>query len=154
MGYWLLKSEPDTFSIDDLANSKLQITAWEGVRNYQARNLIRDRIQLGDEAFFYHSSCKEPGIVGIVEVTRSAYPDASAFDPLSPYYDPKSTPTAPRWFVVDVKLKVRYGSPILLSDLRSHKSLRGMAVLRRGNRLSVMPVTAAEWHTIQNYCWR
>lgn len=154
MGYWLLKSEPDTFSIDDLAGSKLQTTAWEGVRNYQARNLIRDQIQLGDEAFFYHSSCKEPGIVGVVEVTRPAYPDASAFDPLSPYYDPKSTPAAPRWFVVDVKLKVRCVSPVLLSELRAQGSLRDMAVLRRGSRLSVMPVTAAEWRTIQNHCWR
>lgn len=153
MGYWLLKSEPDSFSIDDLARSKQQVTAWEGVRNYQARNLIRDKIQLGDEAFFYHSSCAEPGIVGIVQVIRTAYPDASAFDPLSPYYDPKSTSSAPRWFVVDVKLKHRYAVPVLLSDLRSHEALRDMVVLRRGNRLSVMPVTSAEWRYIQNH-WR
>lgn len=154
MGYWLLKSEPDSFSIDDLARSKQQVTAWEGVRNYQARNLIRDKIQLGDEAFFYHSSCAEPGIVGIVQVVRTAYPDASALDPLSPYYDPKSTSSAPRWFVVDVKLKHRYAAPVLLSDLRSHEALRDMVVLRRGNRLSVMPVTSAEWCYIQNHCRR
>ena len=149
MAYWLFKSEPDTFSIDDLARSPSQVTAWEGVRNYQARNLLRDEVRLGDEAYFYHSSCKEPGIMVVMEVVRTGYPDISAFDPDSPYFDPKSTPQTPRWFAVDVKFKYYCAQVIPLSELRTNPSLRGMALLRRGNRLSILPVTPAQWRFIQ-----
>lgn len=152
MAYWLFKSEPDTFSLDDLARSPGHVTAWEGVRNYQARNLLRDEVRLGDEAYFYHSSCKEPGIVGVVEVVRAAYPDYSAFDPNSPYFDPKSTPQTPRWFAVDVKFKYDWTEIMSLSELRTYPSLRDMALLRRGNRLSVLPVTTAQWRFIQSRC--
>lgn len=152
MAYWLFKSEPDTFSLDDLARSPCQITAWEGVRNYQARNLLRDEVHLGDEAYFYHSSCKEPGIVGVIEVVRTAYPDLSALDPNSPYFDPKSTRQTPRWFAVDVKLKYHCAKIMPLSELRTYPSLHDMALLRRGNRLSILPVTTAQWRFIQTRC--
>lgn len=150
MAYWLFKSEPDTFSLDDLARSPGQVTAWEGVRNYQARNFLRDEVRLGDEAYFYHSSCKEPGIAGVVEVVRAAYPDYSAFDPNSPYFDPKSTPQTPRWFAVDVKFKYDWAEIMSLSELRTYPSLHDMALLRRGNRLSILPVTTAQWRFIQS----
>ncbi len=144
MRYWLLKSEPDEFSIDDLAAAKNRTIPWFGVRNYQARNFMRDQMRLGDRAFFYHSSCPEPGIAGIVEVTAQAYPDATQFDRKSPYYDPKATPDAPRWFNVDVTLveKLRF---VPLTELRAHAELARMRILQRGNRLSVTPVDPAEW---------
>ena len=144
MNHWLMKSEPDEFSIDDLAAAPGRTTPWFGVRNYQARNFMRDAMRVGDRAFFYHSSCPEPGIAGVAEVASAAYPDASQFDPKSEYYDAKSTPAAPRWLNVDMKLvkKTRF---VPLADLRAHRELAGMLVLQRGNRLSITPVTSAEW---------
>jgi predicted RNA-binding protein with PUA-like domain len=147
MNYWLMKSEPDEFSIDDLAKAKGQTTPWFGVRNYQARNFMC-AMALGDRAFFYHSSCAEPGIAGIVEVSRLAYPDASQFDPKSEYYDAKSTHDKPRWQNVDVKL-VRKTRLIPIAELRATRGLDDMVTLRRGNRLSVTPVTPAEWKIVE-----
>ncbi len=146
--HWLMKSEPDTFSLDHLAAMPNRTTMWDGVRNYQARNMLRDDMQRGDLAFFYHSNCAEPGVVGIVEVVRAAYPDPSAFDPESPYFDPKSDPDKPRWYVVDVRLKQRLKRTITLGALKAAPELAGMALVRRGNRLSVLPVTPAEWNFI------
>lgn len=150
MKYWLLKSEPDTFGIDDLEAAPRSTTAWDGVRNYQARNMLRDEFRRGDLAFFYHSSCKEPGIAGIVKVVRAGYPDPSAFDRNSPYFDPQDDPKSPRWYSVDVKLDRRIDPPITLKELRSRQrgALKDMLLLRRGNRLSVTPVTADEWKFI------
>ena len=148
MRYWLMKSEPDEFSIDDLVKAKNQSTPWFGVRNYQARNFMRDDMKIGDRAFFYHSSCPEPGIAGVVEVSRLAYPDATQFDRKSPYYDPKSTREAPRWLHVDVKL-IRKTRLVPLAELRSTKGLADMVTLRRGNRLSITPVTADEWRIVE-----
>jgi predicted RNA-binding protein with PUA-like domain len=144
MRYWLLKSEPDEFSIDDLAAAKKRTTAWFGVRNYQARNFMRDQMRVGDRAFFYHSSCPEPGIAGIVEISAQAYPDATQFDRKGAYYDPKASPEAPRWVSVDVTL-VATTRLISLPELRAHAALARMRVLQRGNRLSVTPVDPAEW---------
>jgi predicted RNA-binding protein with PUA-like domain len=144
MRYWLMKSEPAEFSIDDLVAAPKQSTAWFGVRNYQARNFMRDDMKLGDQALFYHSSCPQPGVCGIVEVCKLAYPDATQFDPKSDYYDPKSTRDNPRWLHVDVKL-VRKTRLIGLDELRKHKALADMVILKRGNRLSITPVTPAEW---------
>ena len=143
-----MKSEPDEFSIDDLAKAPKQTTAWFGVRNYQARNFMRDDMRVGDRAFFYHSSCPEPGIAGIVEIARLAYPDATQFDPKSGYYDPKSTRDAPRWMNVDVRL-VRKTPLVSVQALRETKGLQDMVTLRRGNRLSITPVTPAEWKIIE-----
>ena len=144
MRYWLLKSEPDEFSIDDLAAAKNRTTPWFGVRNYQARNFMRDQMRVGDRAFFYHSSCPEPGIAGVAEVTAQAYPDATQFDRKSPYFDPKAMRDAPRWFNVDVTFveKLRLVS---LAELRSHPELERMRILQRGNRLSITPIDPAEW---------
>ncbi len=144
MRHWLMKSEPDEFSIDDLARARGRTTSWFGVRNYQARNFMRDEMRIGDLAFFYHSSCPEPGIAGVVVVSRAAHPDETQFDRASDYYDPKSTRDAPRWFNVDVRL-VEKTRLVSLAELRAHPELAGMAVLRRGNRLSITPVTPAEW---------
>ena len=148
MRYWLMKSEPDEFSIDDLVGAKRQSTPWFGVRNYQARNYMRDDMRLGDRALFYHSSCPEPGVAGIVEVSRLAYPDTTQFDPKSPYYDAKSTRAAPRWLHVDVKL-VRKTRLVPLAELHTTPGLEDMVTLRRGNRLSITPVTADEWRVIE-----
>ena len=144
MHYWLLKSEPDEFSIDDLAAAPGRTTPWFGVRNYQARNFKRDQMRVGDRAFFYHSSCPEPGIAGIVEISGDAYPDATQFDRKSPYYDAKATLEAPRWVNVDVTLveKLRL---VPLALLRAQPALARMRILQRGNRLSVTPVDPAEW---------
>ena len=147
MRYWLMKSEPDEFSIDDLARSPAQTTPWVGVRNYQARNFMRDAMRVGDHAFFYHSSCAEPGIAGIVEIARPAYPDATQFDPESPYFDAKATRDAPRWVHVDVRL-VRKTPLITLPMLRATSGLADMVVLRRGNRLSITPVSPKEWRIV------
>jgi predicted RNA-binding protein with PUA-like domain len=144
MRYWLMKSEPDEVSIDDLTGMPKQTIAWFGVRNYQARNFMRDQMQLGDLAFFYHSSCPEPGIAGIVRVSKLAYPDASQFDRKSPYYDPKSPRNAPRWLNVDVTL-VEKTRLVPLSELRARPELAGMRVLQRANRLSITPVAPEEW---------
>jgi predicted RNA-binding protein with PUA-like domain len=148
MRYWLMKSEPDEFSIDDLVRARNQATPWVGVRNYQARNYMRDEMRIGDRAFFYHSSCPQPGIAGIVEISRLASPDATQFDPKSPYYDAKSTRTTPRWVHVDVKL-VRKTNLVPLQALRDTPGLEDMVTLRRGNRLSITPVTASEWKIIE-----
>ena len=149
MRYWLLKSEPDEFSIDDLAAAKGRTTPWFGVRNYQARNFMRDQMRVGDRGFFYHSSCPEPGIAGIVEVSAPAYPDATQFDRKSPYYDPRATREAPRWMNVDVTL-VEKGRFVPLTELRAHPELSRMRVLQRGNRLSITPVDPSEWAFVAN----
>jgi predicted RNA-binding protein with PUA-like domain len=147
MNYWLMKSEPDEVSIDDLARLPRRTTPWFGVRNYLARNYMRDMMAVGDRAFFYHSSCPLPGIAGIVEITRKAYPDATQFDPKSPYYDAKATREAPRWQNVDVTFREKTRL-VGLDELRAQRALAGMVVLRRGNRLSITPVTPAEWAAI------
>lgn len=150
MQYWLMKSEPSVFSIDDLAKAKAKTTCWDGVRNYQARNFMRDRMRKGDLAFFYHSSCEPAGIVGIVEIVREGYPDHTAFDRKSGHYDPKSRRDDPTWFMVDIKLKRRLENMIMLKELREHASseLSEFGLLRRGNRLSVLPVSKSEWDFI------
>ena len=145
MAYWLMKSEPDEVSIDDALAQ--QSVAWFGVRNYQARNFMRDQMQPGDGVLFYHSSCAEPGIAGIAEVCSTAYPDHTQFDPASHYYDPKSKQENPRWIMVDVKA-IRKTRLISLSELRSHPELEDMLVLKKGSRLSITPVTAHEWQFI------
>ena len=147
MRYWLMKSEPDEFSIDDLARAPGRSTAWFGVRNYQARNFMRDEMQVADPVFFYHSSCPEPGIAGLAEVSRAAHPDLTQFDAKSKYYDPQSTRAAPRWVNVDVKL-VQKTPLVPLAELRKHAALAGMRLLARGNRLSITPVEPAEWRFI------
>ena len=147
MRYWLMKSEPDEFSIDDLVNAPDQKTPWFGVRNYQARNFMRDGRKVGDRVLFYHSSCPEPGIAGLAEVASDAYPDATQFDRKSDYYDPKSTREAPRWLNVDVRL-LRKTRLVPLPELREHPELADMVILRRGNRLSITPVTPMEWKFI------
>ena len=148
MKYWLMKSEPDVFSIDHLRQKPRKTEHWDGVRNYQVRNMLRDEMKKGDQAFFYHSSCKEPGIVGIVEVVKEAYPDFTAFDPTSKYFDPKSDPQNPRWFMVDVRFVRKFNRIITLNELKTHESLREMSVLRRGNRLSITPVSKKDWNCI------
>lgn len=147
MNYWLLKSEPDSFSIDALGKATNQTTTWDGVRNFQARNMLRDAMKKGDLAFFYHSSCDIPGIAGIVSVVREGYPDVTAFDPKHHHYDADSKKDAPRWFVVDLKLKRKLKRVITLDELRKYadKKLKDFVLLRRGNRLSVMPVSKQDW---------
>lgn len=147
MRYWLMKSEPSEFSVDDLAAAPGKITAWIGVRNYQARNFMRDQMQVGDKAFFYHSNCEEPGITGITEVCKPAYPDASQYDRKSRYYDPKATAQNPRWFNVDVRL-VRKTHLVSIKEMRSYRQLANMRVLQKGNRLSITPVDPREWEFI------
>jgi predicted RNA-binding protein with PUA-like domain len=147
MNYWLMKSEPDECSIDDALAAPGKKTPWSGVRNYQARNFMRDQMRVGDGVFFYHSSCAEPGIAGIAEVASAAYTDASQFDPESPYYDPKSPKDKPRWVNVDVRA-LRKTRLVSLAELRKHKALAKMRLLRPGNRLSITPVSAAEWKYI------
>jgi predicted RNA-binding protein with PUA-like domain len=148
-----MKSEPDEFSIDDLERAPNQTTSWFGVRNYQARNFMRNDMKPGDLAFFYHSSCPEPGIAGIVEISAPAHPDDSQFDPKSPYYDAKSTREEPRWWNVDVKL-VRKTRLVSIAELREEPALANMVTLRRGNRLSITPVTAAEWKAVEKLAKR
>lgn len=148
MRYWLMKSEPDEVSIDDVLAAPAHTVAWFGVRNYQARNFMRDQMQPGDQAFFYHSSCAEPGIAGIVEIASGAYPDATQFDPASPYYDPKATQELPRWISVDVKA-VRKTTLLSLKEMRTISELAEMRLLAKGNRLSVMPVEPAEWKFLE-----
>ena len=144
--YWLMKSEPDAFSIDDLKRKGHE--AWDGVRNYQARNFMRDGMNVGDKVFFYHSNCAEPGIVGIAEVATDAYPDPSQFDPKSKYFDAGSSRDNPRWMLVDVKFVKKLKRTISLKELQSEAALAEMALVRKGNRLSVMPVEAADWRHI------
>ena len=148
MNYWLMKSEPDVFGIEHLRERPDQIEPWDGVRNYQARNMLRDQMQVGDLAFFYHSNCKPPGIVGIMEIVRSGYPDPTQFDPDSDYYDPKSDPANPRWFLVDVQFRRQFKRMITLDELKSHPQLADLAVVRKGNRLSINPVDKEQWDFI------
>jgi predicted RNA-binding protein with PUA-like domain len=146
--YWLMKSEPGEFSIDDLLARPSKTEPWDGVRNYQARNMMRDEMKPGDQAFFYHSACEEPGIVGIVKISGDAYPDPTAFDPDDKHYDPKSDPDDPRWFLVDVEFVRKLGRTLSLRELKEHDALTDMILLRRGNRLSVMPVSESHWDYI------
>lgn len=147
MHYWLMKSEPDVFGIDDLAARPGQTEHWDGVRNYQARNFMRE-MKTGERVFFYHSNAQPPGIVGIAEVAREAYPDFTAWDPESKYFDPKSTPDNPRWFMVDVRFVRKFEHIVTLDELRANPKLTDMPLVRRGNRLSVMPVTTEQWEHI------
>ena len=146
--YWLFKTEPAAFSITDLRNRRAQTEHWDGVRNFQARNFMRDEMQAGDLGFFYHSSCADPAIVGIVEIVGPGYPDFTAFDPNDSHYDPKSTPQRPLWYMVDVRLKRKFCKPVTLRELKAQPALSGMRLLSRGNRLSVMPVEQREWEYI------
>lgn len=148
MSYWLMKSEPSMFGIDDLCNKASQTEHWDGVRNYQARNMMRDQMKLGDLAFFYHSNCELPGIVGIVEIVREAYPDFTAFDPDNKHYDPKSTPDKPCWMMVDVKYCRSLRRVITLKELKQYPELSDLALVRKGNRLSIMPVDKDQWNFI------
>ena len=152
MKYWLMKSEPSTFSIDDLARAPRQTTCWDGVRNYQVRNMLRDEMAVGDLAFMYHSSCDEPGIVGVIEIVKPGYPDNTAFDRKHDHYDAGSKPESPRWYMVDVRLKQRFSRVISLDELRRHESkqLREMLILKRGNRLSITPIDASHWKFIMS----
>ncbi len=150
MAYWLVKSEPDEFSIDDLAKRPGKRDHWDGVRNYQARNMLRDQMRKGDRIFFYHSNCAEPGIVGIAEVVREGYPDHTAFDPDDKHYDPKSDPDNPRWYMVDIRYVRKLKRTLSLQELKSHLAgkLKGFSLVQRGNRLSVMPVSEQQWNFI------
>lgn len=143
--YWLMKSEPTCFGIDALAKRPKQTAPWDGVRNYQARNFMRDEMHIGDQAFFYHSSCKTPGIVGIIEIVSAAYPDHTAFDPSNQHFDSQSTPDNPRWIMVDVMLQEKFEHIITLEQLRLHPQLNNMPLLKKGNRLSITPVQPDEW---------
>ena len=146
MNHWLMKTEPGTFGIDDLQKRPKKTEPWYGVRNYQARNMMRDQMKVGDAVFIYHSSCAEVGIAGIARVVKEAYPDSSAFDHKNPYFDAKSDPAEPRWMMVDVKFERRFKRVILLQELKDQaKTLGDLAVLRRGNRLSILPVSPAQW---------
>ena len=146
--HWLMKSEPSSFSVDDLLRRPDRTEPWDGVRNYQARNLIRDEMKPGDLAFFYHSSCDEPGIAGVMEVASPAYPDPTAFDPGHHHFDPDSSPDSPRWLLVDVRLVRKLRRIITLTELKTHPELAGLPLLKRGNRLSVMPVSREHWEFI------
>lgn len=148
MAYWLMKSEPDEFSIDDLVRAPKNTTPWFGVRNYLARNYMRDVMKVGDGVLFYHSSCPEPGIAGIAKVSSTPYPDETQFDPKSPYFDPKATRENPRWMLVDVAL-VKKTRLVPLAEMREQKPLAKMITLQRGNRLSITPVTPAEWKHVE-----
>ena len=148
MNYWLMKSEPDAFSIDMLKNRHEQTEHWDGVRNYQARNMLRDQMKIGDLAYFYHSNCKVPGIVGIVEIVKEGYPDFTAFDPDDPHYDPASNPDQPRWYMVDVRYMHSFSRVIRLDELKNHTPLHSMTLLKRGNRLSIMAIATKEWQYI------
>ena len=146
--YWLVKSEPNEFSIEDLKNMPDKTEHWDGVRNYQARNFMRDEMKKGDLVFFYHSNCEPPGIIGVAKVVREGYPDHTAFDPGDSHYDPKSDPENPRWIMVDVKYVKKFKNIISLAELKTHKPLKNMRLLQKGNRLSVMPVEKSEWDYI------
>ena len=146
MQYWLMKSEPDTYSIDDLQSFGMD--HWDGIRNYQVRNFFRDQMQVGDQSFFYHSNCKVPGIVGTMEIASKSYPDHTAFNPSEKYFDSKSDPENPRWLMVDVRYIRHLDRMITLSELRLQKQIADMKLLQRGNRLSVLPLSKKEWQYI------
>jgi predicted RNA-binding protein with PUA-like domain len=148
MKYWLMKSEPDAFGIDHLAKMPKQTEHWDGIRNYQVRNMMRDDMKKGDEVLLYHSNCKEPGIVGLVKIVKEAYPDYTAFDPEQKYYDPKSDPDNPRWLMVDIQLIRKFKRIITLQELKTYKTLSEMLILRRGNRLSITPISKKHWDFI------
>lgn len=148
MKYWLMKSEPDCFSIDDLAAEKNKTSCWDGVRNYQARNYMRDEMKKGDRILFYHSRIKPPGVAGLAKVVKESYPDFTAFDPNDKHFDPKSKHENPRWFMVDVKLEKKFKRFVSLDELRTVKSLEGMVLLQKGSRLSVQPVTKKQFETV------
>jgi len=151
MKYWLVKSEPSVFSVDDLAACPGQTRWWKHVRNYQARNFMRDEMQVGDRVFFYHSNTEIPGIVGIAEVVSAPYPDPDAFDPEARYYDPKSDPENPTWFLVDIRLVTRLDQPIPLKKIKEHATALGdLALIRKGNRLSVIPLAEDQWDYIMS----
>ena len=145
MNYWLIKSEPDVFGIDQLMAMPKKTEHWDGVRNYQARNMLRDQMKKGDLVFFYHSNCDEPGIVGIMKVVREGYPDHTAFDPESKYYDPGSDPDKPRWYMVDVQYQRKLARVITLAELKRYKTMAECPLVRKGNRLSIMPITRQQW---------
>ena len=148
MAYWLMKSEPEAYSFDDLYNEENHTTYWDGVRNYQARNMLRDQIKTGDSVFFYHSNCKPPGIIGITKVTKDGYVDFNAFNPESKYYDPKSHEDKPRWYMVDITFQRHLKRFLSLDELRENPALANMQLLQKGNRLSVLPVSEDEWEAI------
>ena len=148
MNYWLMKSEPDVFGIEHLKKMPKKTEHWDGVRNYQARNMMRDEMKKGDQVFFYHSNCAEPGIVGIMEVVREGYPDFTAFDPEQKYYDPKSDPDNPRWYMVDIRYKRMTKRLISLRELKGYKALEDCPLVRKGNRLSIMPLNKKQWDFI------
>lgn len=148
MAYWLMKTEPACFSLDDLRSRPRATEAWDGVRNYQVRNMLRDAMQPGDQALFYHSSCPKPGVAGLVEIVRAGYPDDTAQDPESPHYDPRSTPEAPIWYMVDVRFVAAFPQFVPLAALRAHPGLTGLHTLAPGNRLSITPVTDHDWDLI------
>lgn len=146
--YWLMKSEPGCYSIDDLAKEKNKTTCWDGVRNYQARNFMRDDMKKGDQVFFYHSNANPPSVVGVATIVKESYPDFTAFDPNNRHFDPKSRQGEPRWFMVDIKLRKKFKRQLSLDELRTIKSLDGMVLLQKGSRLSVQPVTKKQFETI------
>ena len=148
MRYWLMKSEPEAFSIDDLNTRPQQTEHWDGVRNYQARNMMRDNMKIGDQILFYHSNCAEPGIVGIAQVASESYPDFTAFDPDNKHFDPKSKIEKPTWYMVDVQFVKILSRTISLRELKQYPELAELALIRRGNRLSIMPVTELQWQFI------
>ena len=148
MNFWLMKNEPEDYNIDDLKRDKIE--PWDGIRNYQVRNMIRDEMMIGDQAFFYHSNCEIPGIYGLMTINTKAYPDHTAFDKKAKYYDPKSKKENPTWLMVDVKYKRKLRKVISLTELKKHKSLSNMRVVQKGNRLSITKVTKKEWDFILN----
>lgn len=148
MGFWLFKTEPDAFSIDDLAERPQQTEPWDGVRNYQARNFLRDKVQIGDKVFIYHSSCKQVGIAGVAEVVKAGYPDTEQFNPESKYYDPKASTDAPRWYRVDVKFVEKFRAVLPLKTIKSLPEVTEIGLVKKGHRLSIMPVEESEWHAL------
>lgn len=148
MNYWLFKTEPDVFSIDDLNKAPSHIAPWEGVRNYQARNFLRDSIKKGDLVLFYHSRANPLSVVGIAEVVKPGYPDHFAFDPSHKYFDPKSKAENPTWYMVDVKFKKKFPEPVTMEEMKTHKALKNMVLLQKGSRLSIQPVSPAEFQYV------
>jgi predicted RNA-binding protein with PUA-like domain len=151
MQYWLFKTEPDAFSIDDLGNMPEQTEHWDGIRNYQARNYLRDQIKQGDQVFVYHSSCKNVGIVGLAEVVKEGYVDHTQFNPEGKYHDPKSDPANPRWYMVDIKLKKKFTSLLSLKDIKAMPDIKEIGLVKKGHRLSIMPVPENEWLTLMSH---